>query len=77
LNKYLKCSVWRLVVWYGHCSGQCASKGYGNKTGVTLDRAYSSYHIDTKCIQKFNGKTSVKVTTLKLKSERKITVKLE
>jgi hypothetical protein len=27
LNKYLKCSVWRLAVQYGHYSGLLASKG--------------------------------------------------
>jgi hypothetical protein len=27
LNKYLKCSVWKLAVRYGHYSGRYASKG--------------------------------------------------
>jgi hypothetical protein len=42
-----------------------------------LEGAYSSYHIDTKCIQKFNGETSVKVTILKFQRKRKVIAKVE
>jgi hypothetical protein len=42
-----------------------------------LEGAYSSYHIYTKCIQKFNGETSVKVATLKFQSKRKIIAKVK